>query len=309
MSTHIPVAVIQHQRFIHRVTGAESLLLSSAVEGEEAVTGWHPVTDGCGGREWVIERFLALWATHGARGLVLYVPDRLIRDLLAEQLDVFPGLVLRDVVSGARLVAAWEACRAAFEEQREARFPEPPQRPAPEEAPPLVIATDASRGSRGKVTGLGIATSAGEVQMLSTRTDTVLAGEFAAVNAALERYFSTSWTLDILTDSQKVWARLNEEHLLEGAMRSPEETRCVQRVWDMRRLGATVRVHWVRGHNGHVLNDVADRAAVAARRKAQWKLDDSNAILERLRTDLRAALRTCGELVPRKESRDYRAAA
>jgi len=107
MSTHIPVAVIQHQRFIHRVTGAESLLLSSAVEGEEAVTGWHPVTDGCGGREWVVERFLALWATHGARGLVLYVPDRLIRDLLAEQLDAFPGLVLRDVVSGARLVAAW----------------------------------------------------------------------------------------------------------------------------------------------------------------------------------------------------------
>lgn len=304
MSTHIPVAAIQHRRFIDHDSGAESLLLASAVEGEAPVTEWHPVEDGCGGRERVVEKFLELWAAHGAQGLILYVADRVIRDLLAEQ-EQFAGLVVRDVVSGARLVAVWEECRAAFEEQRQQRFPGPTPVPAPTS---VVIATDASRGRRGKLTGLGMVTDSGGVVLSSLRAETVLEGEFAAVSAALERYGSRRDVIDILTDSQKVWARMNEEDLLGGRMRGPQEKRCVQRVDELRRRGVTVRVHWVRGHNGHVLNDIADRAAVAARRMTQWGLDTTE-IRTRLRAELLQALEAGHEFVPGGQSRDYLAAA
>ena len=125
MSTHIPVAALQYRRFIDRSTGREELLIASAVEGV-AETEWHPVADGCGGREGVVDKFLEMWAAHGAKGLVLYVEDPVIRGLLTEQAELFPGLIVRDVVSGARLAETWQRCRNAFEQQREARFPEPP---------------------------------------------------------------------------------------------------------------------------------------------------------------------------------------
>lgn len=309
MSAPLSVAVIQHRRFLDRDTGHEWLLVASAVDGVPASTEWQPVADEFGGRERVVEKFLEMWAAHGDGGLVLYVADPLIRGLLTEQSQLFPGLIVRDVVSGERLTRTWQCCRDAFEEQRLDRFPGNRPRPEPKDAPPLVIATDASRGSRGKLTGLGIATSAGHVQLLTVRTDTILAGEFAAVDAALSRYWSRTWTIDILTDSQKVWARLNGDDLLGARVRSQEETRCVQRVWDLRRKGVTVRVHWVRGHNGHVLNEFADRAAVAARREAQWGIETGGGIAGRLRAELHDALADCGELVPGAESRDYRAAA
>ncbi len=309
MSTQqtIPVAALAHRRFFHRDTGREKVLVSAVVGEGPASTGWYLVEDGCGGRERVVDKFLEMWAHHGAHGLILYVADRIVRELLTEQRELFPGLIVRDVVSGERLAQTWHRCRDAFEEQRLRMFPGAASRPDPADEPPLVIATDASRGHRGKVTGLGIATSAGHVQMFATSTGTVLAAEFAAVDAALEEYGSRNWTIDILTDSQMVWARLNEDDLLSGRMRSQEETRCVQRVWALRRKGATVRVHWVRGHNGHLLNEFADRAAMAARRKAQWGIEDTGAIVERLRTELREELRSGVDLVPATESRDYRA--
>ena len=298
ITTQTPVAVINHRRF-RSGTSREEVLVASCVHGMDPTTRWH---SGGNARELVIDEFLRLWAAHGAAGLIVYVSDLVVRDLLREQNAAFPGLIVRDVVSGGKLTDTWNACRDAFEEERMARLPQ-----VPGNQMPLVIATDASRG-RGKLTGLGMATSTGMVHAATTRTDTVLAGEFAAVSAALDKYGSRKPVIDILTDSQKVWARLNAENLLGDRTRSLEETRCVQRLHDLRNQGMTVRIHWVRGHNGNLLNEFADRAAVTARRTAQWNLDHED-IITRLREELRAELTASPALVPDAESRDYRAAA
>ena len=298
ITTQTPVAVINHRRF-RSGTSREEVLVASCVHGMDPTTRWH---SGGNARELVIDEFLRLWAAHGAAGLIVYVSDLVVRDLLREQAAAFPGLIVRDVVSGGKLTDTWNACRDAFEEERMARLPQ-----VPGNQMPLVIATDASRG-RGRLTGLGMATSTGMVHAATTRTDTVLAGEFAAVSAALDKYGSRKPVIDILTDSQKVWARLNSRDVLGGYMRSPEETRCIQRLHDLRNQGMTVRIHWVRGHNGNLLNEFADRAAVTARRTAQWNLDHED-IITRLREELRAELTASPALVPDAESRDYRAAA
>lgn len=298
ITTETPVAVINHRRF-RSGTSREEVLVASCVHGMDPTTRWH---SGGNARELVIDEFLRLWAAHGAAGLIVYVSDLVVRDLLREQAAAFPGLIVRDVVSGGKLTDTWNACRDAFEEERMARLPQ-----VPGNQMPLVIATDASRG-RGRLTGLGMATSTGMVHAATTRTDTVLAGEFAAVSAALDKYGSRKPVIDILTDSQKVWARLNSRDVLGGYMRSPEEARCAQRLHDLRATGVTVRIHWVRGHNGNLLNEFADRAAVTARRTAQWSLDHED-IVTRLRGELRAELASAPALVPGAESRDYRAAA
>jgi len=297
ITTETPVAVINHRRF-RSGTSREEVLVASCVHGMDPTTRWH---SGGNARELVIDEFLRLWAAHGAAGLIVYVSDLVVRDLLREQAAAFPGLIVRDVVSGGKLTDTWNACRDAFEEERLTRRP----RIAPT---PLVIATDASRGGRGRLTGLGIATSTGMVHAFNTHAATVLAGEFAAVNLALQKYGWRKPAMDILTDSQKVWARLNAGDPLAGHMRSPEEARCAHNLVELRATGVAVRIHWVRGHNGNLLNEFADRAAVTARRTAQWSLDHED-IVTRLRGELRAELASAPALVPGAESRDYRAAA
>jgi len=217
---------------------------------------------------------------------------------------------VRDVVSGERLTGTWRRCRNEFERERVTREPVPVRRCSPVDAAPLVIATDASRGSRGKETGLGVVTSAGNVSLAAIRTKTVLAGEFAAVDLALRKWWQRTWTMDILTDSQLVWRRLNQEDLLATQGRSPEESRCLHRLHDLRRKGVTVRVHWVRGHNGHLLNEFADRAAVAARRSSEWDLAADNGIAARLQTELCQALAgDAGHLIPAGRSGNHLPAA
>lgn len=296
--TDTPVAVLHHRTFADRHRSEAEILVAHAVDSGSVTTVWHRLDDS-GPRGRIIDAFLDLWSQHRDTGLILYVSDPVVRNLLKEQVGVFPGLVVRDVVSGARLAETWRRCRDAFECERITREPVPVRRCSPTDAAPLVIATDASRGTRGKETGLGIVTSAVNVTMSATRTKTVLAGEFAAVDLALQKWWQRTWTMDILTDSQLVWRRLNREDLLATPGRSPEETRCVHRLHDLRRKGVTVRVHWIRSHNGHVLNEFADRAAVAARRSSQWELDTDNGIAARLQTELREALADhSGELVP-----------
>jgi len=306
---HIPTAVIHHRTFADRDRSEAEILVAHAVDGGPVTTAWH-LQDDSGPRGRVIDAFLDLWSQHRDTGLILYVSDLVVRNLLREQGQVFPGLIVRDVVSGERLTDTWRRCRNEFERERVTREPVPVRRCSPVDAAPLVIATDASRGKRGKETGLGIVTSAGHVTMASTTTTTVLAGEFAAVDLALRKWWQRTWTMDILTDSQLVWRRLNQEDLLATQGRSPEESRCLHRLHDLRRKGVTVRVHWVRGHNGHLLNEFADRAAVAARRSSEWDLAADNGIAARLQTELCQALAgDAGHLIPAGRSGNHLPAA
>lgn len=305
MSTvHIPVASIQHRFFPKRDGAPARQLITYAVDGVAEVR-WHAVEEGedreCIGRENVIETFLQLWHAHQETGLIIYVVDSVVRRLLKEEAALFPGLHVREVVTGQRLGETARRCAERFHTEC-----------ATEEwkaVPPLVIATDASRGFSGKLTGLGAANSSGEIASTTIQTPSIAAGEFAAVDLALQTWWCQAPTIHILTDSQVVWRRLNGSDLVGRTSRSNEEKLCIRRVDAVRARGVDLRVHWVRGHNGHVLNDCADRLAMAARRSVQFQLGaEGDKVPQRLRAELAKALKPGLELVPAARSRDYRPA-
>ena len=64
---------------------------------------------------------------------------------------------------------------------------------------------------------------------------------------------------------------------------------------------AKVHLHWVRGHNGNVLNEIADRAARLTRRNDAWGLPEMQEQMEdRLRDEIREIMKskTPAEFIP-----------
>lgn len=124
--------------------------------------------------------------------------------------------------------------------------------------------------------------------MSTVEAESVVAGEFAAVAMALDTWGERAVRLEILTDSQLVCRQLHRRprHRRGGRF----EDRCLKKLQDLANAGVEVRVSLVRGHNGHLLNTYADRAAVAARRCAQFRLNNRPEFAARLREELREAL-------------------
>ena len=60
-----------------------------------------------------------------------------------------------------------------------------------------------------------------------------------------------------------------------------------------------MHIHWVRGHNGHPLNELADEVAMFTRRNDSWGLGETQAaMLERARA-------TCAQLVDGSAAEDF----
>ncbi|MDO5670240.1 MAG: hypothetical protein Q4G50_09570 [Corynebacterium sp.] len=110
ITTQTLVTVIHHRRF-RSVTSRGQVPVASCAHGLDPTTRWHM---GYNARELVIDEFFRLWAAHGAAGLIVFASDQVVPDLLREQAAVFPGLLVRDVVSGGKLTETWNACRDAF---------------------------------------------------------------------------------------------------------------------------------------------------------------------------------------------------
>lgn len=258
----------------------------------------------------ILGEFVELWRGHQSGGMILYLADPGARSVLrglAEE-GVVPGLEVRDVVTGQRLLETWEVCRAQLVDMiMAARHANAPTNTH------VVIATDASRRHRDKVTGLGVASSTGAVRLRTVEAATIVEGEFAAVRLALHCWKKAEH-VDILTDSLTVYRRLNNHpsKVPESPSLRPLEAACVKTINGYRDQGKIINVHWVRSHNGHVLNDIADRAAVTARRCAQWDQPEMTGALSRqIRDDLREGLDgvTLHDLIPAGNDHDTRVAA
>lgn len=258
----------------------------------------------------VTDHFLGLWEEHKDRGLILFVTDSEMRGLLEDTAAHFPGLELRSTLTGRLLTDTWWACRNQVSDIVAWATHAVQEKVRKQQRTPMVVATDASKRLGDKTIGLGIATSTGVVRMGTEEFSSIKEGEFAAVAGALERWHDKASQLDILTDSLGVYRSLNRPlHLVRR--RSGQEKRCRDLLRRAQEAGTPVRIHWIRGHNDHPLNEIADRAAMQARRCAQWNMPERRyAIAEGLRADLAAVLEgvDVAELIPAGNSIDQRAA-
>ncbi|MGP6174068.1 RNase H family protein [Corynebacterium sp. A21] len=280
-----PVAVI-HSGFTS-LSGGGELVLSVSATGHGAQATWFPGSEVVAARGHIIDAFLDLWQQHRDTGLLLYISDSTVRGLLKEQLDSFPGLVIREVIAGERLRDTWDRCLSAHRAEELSREPAPVEKQRP---PLMVVATDASRQKRGKSTGIAAVGSDGRVRMGSMEALSILAGEFSAVEMALKSWGRAADCLWILTDSQAVSHFLNAR-IGSGCRKGmASQDGCLRKIRELERQGIEVRISWVRGHDEHLLNTYADRAAVAARRCAEFKLANRAEFAERLRAELQEVL-------------------
>lgn len=127
-------------------------------------------------------------------------------------------------------------------------------------AEPQVVATDASVGKRA---GAGIACVAecGEYGQGFAPTGDVTLAELLAIRLALTSF---AGPLTVLTDSRAALSRI--QHPSTATAKQRATLTKIQRL----RKGRVVTFHWVKGHNGHALNEAADRLAVAARRAHEF---------------------------------------
>lgn len=153
---------------------------------------------------------------------------------------------------------------------------------------PLLIATDASVRHNRKGAGIAYITSTGEYQQdyVTTTTD-ISALELAAVLLAVSGAKEKS--LVILCDNQNVVRWLNGVSQPTNRRRMNLLARIEERT-----QGREVQFQWVRAHQGHVLNETADRLAVAARRnvEAGVSAETRARIVSNILSDMQVALGT-----------------
>ena len=279
-----PVAVIHH---VARLTGDTPCVdIAAAVNGRTIVMAAEPVRDGADVHHALLQTLKQVWA-HEDGGLAVYGLPAELREIA--QLDPeFRGIEFPATATG-RLAGTWEACRASFAIMQETLYVKPQEEKAPEDPVHLTIATDASKQKCSNVVGIAAVSTSGRIATSQVTTPKVLEGEFAAIELALSTVRGNVASVEVLTDSQKAARNLNI--VLDGATTQrpgsgPEEVKCLRRLARVRRNGVQVTVRWVRGHNGHELNELAHRSAVTARRNAQWGVKDSPQMAH-LREELR----------------------
>lgn len=128
---------------------------------------------------------------------------------------------------------------------------------------PLTIATDASFRRGGHLVGVGYATDHGKAHGRVLRESTIFEGECRAVICAVEQFGKAVRKVTVLTDNQGVANIASGRNI-------PTTPAGKDLVEALAGCKADVHVVWVKGHNGHVLNEFADRCAVAARRAEEF---------------------------------------
>ena len=82
--------------------------------------------------------------------------------------------------------------------------------------------------------------------------------------------------LHVLTDSLYVFRALNRPSVRKERCEvgRNSQRKCSQLIFGA--VGLTdVHVHWVRGHTGHPLNEIADEVAMFTRRNGEWGLGEA----------------------------------
>ncbi|AWB83517.1 hypothetical protein C3E79_02600 [Corynebacterium liangguodongii] len=262
----------------------DELFVTAAVDGEIVYSASRPMASRVDALGALVDAFIETWK-HQSGGMILYMGDTTVRRLLADAVGSHPGLDLRSVVTGPRLKATGEAARAAHTPL--GYDPCPPQ--VPRWKSHRVYAADASKQRGDNRIGIAYVGSTHRVRVGHVRADTIAEGEFAAVSLVLSSLLEsrTAREVDILTDSLEAARKPSSESPVWKGRTFERE--CLRKLDNVQACGITVRVSWVRGHAGNPLNELADRAAVAARRCTQWK-QSPNQHVASIRTDLRALL-------------------
>lgn len=152
----------------------------------------------------------------------------------------------------------------------------------------LVLACDSSRGRGKTVNGCGyvLAYANGADPILGAYTAVsahggIRAGELAAIRRGLQSTLGHHpvlregvGDLRILTDSMAALEVLRR--VSAGALQPFDDTDSIaecKRILGSAR-GVNISYEWVRGHNGHPLNELADRLALLARRNREMGVDE-----------------------------------
>jgi ribonuclease HI len=152
----------------------------------------------------------------------------------------------------------------------------------------LVLGCDSSRGRGKSVSGCGyvLAYANGADPILGAYTTVsahggIRAGELAAIRRGLQSTLGHHpvlregvGDLKILTDSKAALEVL--DRVSTGSLQPFDDTDSIaecKRILGSAR-GVNISYEWVRGHNGHPLNELADRLAVLARRNREMGVDE-----------------------------------
>ncbi|MCU6480133.1 RNase H family protein [Arthrobacter sp. A2-55] len=168
----------------------------------------------------------------------------------------------------------------------------------------LTLACDSSRGGRTSINGCGwvLAYKDGADPAIGAYTcesvrGGIRAGELAAIRRGLQSTLNLHpvlregvGTLTILTDSLPALDLL--ERVAADSLHPGDDS---DALLECRRIlgsarGININFQWVRGHNGHLLNELADRLAKLARRNREMGIDEvTNArMVAGVREDARA---------------------
>lgn len=174
----------------------------------------------------------------------------------------------------------------------------------------LVLACDASRGKGRNVNGCGwvLAYTNGADPVVGTYTTVsehggIRAGELTAIRRGLQSTLNLHpalkdgiGSLTVLSDSKaalELLERAAEDEPFTGE--DPDSVHEVRRILGSAR-GVDIRFEWVRGHDGHPLNEIADRLAVLARRNREMDVDEltGHRMLAGVREDAKALALAAG---------------
>lgn len=271
-------AVILQNRF----SNDGATILSVAVDGRMVHESWNHTVNTNDARAQMIDVFLDLWNEYSEQGLVLYVSSRTVRNLLKEQQELFDGLLIRDTITGAMFRKTWDVCSASHHKQRcekSASLSETAQAPIPL----MVVATDASKGKHNRTVGISAVNSFGAIRTRDLKLSSIFDGELAAINFALQQFGRNVERLEVLTDSRQAIQYIQGR----TSLKSTSGLALKETIKRLSANGTELNFTWVRGHNGHELNEIADRAARIVRYCKRTKINPEPKLINNLRKELK----------------------
>ncbi|MCI6206867.1 MAG: RNase H family protein [Corynebacterium glucuronolyticum] len=221
-----------------------------------------------------VEMFIQFATGHTTHKLGLYTSASVIKRLIAENPSLFENVRMYSMVQNP-VKNDYEAARAL---RKNILAKLQPTAPTPCQRKDIVVATDASLARGDKRAAIAMVSTYGKVQTRIRRVTGINEAELHAVQLAVAEYGKRAVHLYILTDSRYAFTTFE----------CPPTT-------------AKVHLHWVRGHNGNVLNEIADRAARLTRRNDAWGLPEMQEQMEdRLRDEIREIMKskTPAEFIP-----------